>query len=93
MSPLLLLSSPPDLLSSPTDRGPVKSVRRWILYGAFGFALALGAPVGCLLLRRMTGEAAGFGADFQAHRFFYLYLAVGTLIVFTSFGIFLGASH
>jgi diguanylate cyclase (GGDEF)-like protein len=39
----------------------------------------------------MTGEAAaGFGADFQAHRFFYLYLAVGTLIVFTSFGIFLG---
>jgi len=69
----------------------VKSVRRWVLYGGLGFALALGAPVGCLLLRRMTGEAvAGFGAEFAAHRFFYLYLAVGTLIAFTSFGVFLG---
>jgi diguanylate cyclase (GGDEF)-like protein len=66
-------------------------VRRWIIYGAAGFALALGAPLGCLLFRQIIGIASGGpSTDFAAHRFFYLYLALGTSVAFTLFGVVLG---
>jgi diguanylate cyclase (GGDEF)-like protein len=71
--------------------GLLRSVRRWIVYGAVGFALALGAPVGCLLLRQIAGVAtSGVLGELQAHRFFYLYLGIGTSVAFSSFGFVLG---
>ncbi len=64
---------------------------RWFVYTAFGFALALGAPMGGLLLRQIVGAAPmGVAADFEAHRFFYVYLAIGTSVAFSSFGFVLG---
>src|SRR5260370_31618080 len=73
-------------LSSPADRGPVKSVRRWVVYGGFGFALALGAPGGCLLFRKMTGEGGrGVWGEFSGRRVFFFFLPRGALVALSSF--------
>src|SRR5215813_8059321 len=80
----------PSFVLLPSPGGLLGSVRRSIAYGAAGFALGLGAPIGSLLLRQIIGLTTGPLPDFEAHRFFYLYLAIGTSIVFTSFGFVLG---
>ena len=80
----------PSFVLLPSPGGLLGSVRRSIAYGAVGFALGLGAPIGSLLLRQIIGLATGPLPDFEAHRFFYLYLAIGTSIAFTSFGFVLG---
>jgi len=79
--------------SSTSTAEPIsaKAVPRWLLYGSLGFVLALGAPVGFLLLRELIGAATSLQEEFAANRLFYLYLGVGNLVAFTAFGALLGA--
>jgi diguanylate cyclase (GGDEF)-like protein len=51
----------------------------------------LGAPVGFLLLRELTGAATSLREEFAANRLFYLYLWIGNLVALTAFGALLGA--
>ena len=86
--------SPARGAGSPTSTAePIsaKAVPRWLLYGSLGFVLALGAPVGFLLLRELMGAATSLQEEFAANRLFYLYLGVGNLVAFTAFGALLGA--
>lgn len=50
-----------------------------------GLALALGAPAGALLLRQGQGAGSPFD-DLSANAFFYLYMLVGTSLVFGAAG-------
>jgi len=79
--------------SSTSTAEPIsaKAVPRWLLYGSLGFVLALGAPVGFLLLRELMGAATSLQEEFAANRLFYLYLGLGNLVAFTAFGALLGA--
>jgi len=86
--------SPARGAGSPTSTAePIsaKAVPRWLLYGSLGFVLALGAPVGFLLLRELMGAATSLQEEFAANRLFYLYLGLGNLVAFTAFGALLGA--
>lgn len=53
-----------------------------------GLVLALGAPLGWLLIRVFTGH--GLLAELTNHTLLYLYLLIGTSLAFTSYGYFLG---
>lgn len=58
------------------------------LYTLTGALLGFGAPVGALLLRWMTGSSAS--TEFDIHSFFYLYMGISTVLVFSGFGFLLG---
>jgi diguanylate cyclase (GGDEF)-like protein len=49
----------------------------------------LGAPAGALLLRLASTDIVTLD-DLLAHRFFYLYMAIGTPVAFAAFGVALG---
>jgi diguanylate cyclase (GGDEF)-like protein len=68
-------------------------VSRRALYSAAGALLALGAPAGLLLLAAIqAGEAspAWLARELSARTGTYVYVAAGTLVVFTLFGFVLG---
>jgi diguanylate cyclase (GGDEF)-like protein len=51
--------------------------------------MAIGAPAGALLLRQAL-RSGSFEAEIRANAFFYLYMLVGTCLVFGAFGWFTG---
>jgi len=58
------------------------SIRKSLLYPILGLFLGLGAPLGALLLRFfwVGGNPTEFlASEFQQHRFFYAYMAIGTV--------------
>lgn len=65
-----------------------------LIGGLSGFALGLGAPAGWLLLRMIRDgrgpNPAWLGAEWDAQKYFYIYLTLTTPAVFAFFGIFLG---
>jgi diguanylate cyclase (GGDEF)-like protein len=63
--------------------------RRRIRYGALGAVLALGAPVGLLVLRGAFSPER-IGAEVAADPATYLYVAISTAIVFAVFGTVIG---
>jgi hypothetical protein len=67
--------------------GMRRSRRRsaWALIGA---ALSLGSPLGAACLRLASGESLAH--DVSANRVFYVYMTIGTLAAFSSFGWVLG---
>lgn len=67
----------------------MRPVPRRHVYAVAGALLSLGAPLGWLLLR-VLAEGVSPVAELTAHRPLYAYLAVGTLIAFTAFGLRLG---
>ncbi|HVT45325.1 MAG TPA: universal stress protein [Thermoanaerobaculia bacterium] len=63
---------------------PAGISRRIAIYVAAFAALAIGAPLGALLIRMSLG--ADVSEELSTNAFFYLYMLVGTLIVFTASG-------
>jgi len=64
------------------------------LYAWVGVLLGLGAPLGALLGRGVILNhlwwAAWMASEWQGHAYFYVYMTVGCVIVFTAFGFSLG---
>ncbi len=58
------------------------------LYTLTGAGLGFGAPVGAFLLRWMMGFPSE--GEFGAHFFFYVYMGISTVVVFSGFGFLLG---
>ena len=79
---------------STTER-PVHKVRRLlrtrfrVLFTALGMLLALGAPLGAFVLRLLDGHT--LSRDLNDHLFFYVYMLVGTEIIFGAGGYVAGA--
>ena len=63
-------------------------------YSITGILLGLGAPLGAILGRGLLMHrlwwTAWLTADFHAHSYFYIYMAVGCVLVFSVFGFILG---
>jgi len=69
------------------------AMSRRALYSALGALLALGAPLGLLLLQSIRAGRMSrdwLVEELAAHTAIHVYVAVGTLIAFTAFGYFLG---
>ncbi|HUH13390.1 MAG TPA: GGDEF domain-containing protein [Longimicrobiales bacterium] len=72
-----------------TDAGGARTSPSCTLCRALqGMALAVGAPLGWLLIQRARGVP--MGAELSAHPGLYLYMLLGTLLVFGAFGLLLG---
>lgn len=82
LEPRLWADDEPLDSTAPEVRRPTEF--RW-RYTLVGLVLALGAPVGALLLRTaLTGRSPA--VELAAHSFFYLYTLIGTSIVFGAAG-------
>jgi diguanylate cyclase (GGDEF)-like protein len=70
----------------------VRALPRAVTYAAAGLALSAGAPAGLLLTRAAAGLArpSALAAEWAGQRLTYVYLAVSTCLVFTTFGAVLG---
>ncbi|GEM_PF-639488 len=72
-------------------------VTLWMIYFAIGVVLGLGAPLGSLVLKIFsahTGDlAAWVHAELGFHRWYYLYMTVGTVVVFSLAGLAAGIMH
>ena len=70
------------------------TVRQKWSYSLAGAVLALGAPIGLFVLHAVQRDMAptldGIALEFRAHRGYYVYLTVSTLLAFTLFGWFIG---
>lgn len=62
--------------------------KKW-LYGLIGLLLGLGAPVGSFLLRLIFTDSLP-AEELSRNGFFYLYMLLGTCIVFSVFGLLIG---
>jgi diguanylate cyclase (GGDEF)-like protein len=60
------------------------------VFAMLGFLLGLGAPAGWLFWRALLSQTDWLREEFGKFGEFYAYLTVGTVLVFTLFGFFLG---
>jgi diguanylate cyclase (GGDEF)-like protein len=60
------------------------------LYALLGFLLGLGGPTGWLVWRALSSHPDWLKNEFNTFGVYYAYLGIGTVLVFTLFGYFLG---
>lgn len=68
-------------------------MRKSYFFALLGFTLALGAPLGILVLRALSSPLPAptfLLQEWPEHDFFYLYMLVGTCLAFSLFGFLLG---
>ena len=78
-----------DPVDRPEPRQRVSPIHYRVLYALLGVALGTGAPLGALAIRLAAG-AISAGAEVRAHLFYYAYELVGTCVVFSAAGFFVG---
>ena len=82
---------------SPEVFAVLKGISLPILYSVVGFFLGLGAPVGALLSKVAFVRPASLeyfvSGEWELHGWYYLYMGVGSTIVFSLFGMVAGIFH
>ncbi len=71
-------------------------MKKSYFFALVGLALGAGAPVGAFLLRCVTPTfpfSLFYRQEMVEHGFFYIYMLVGTCLVFSIFGFFIGRSE